>query len=108
MTSWEHVPTGATHIRQGVSGEFIEMTTANGNTYRMNASSNPIWHSSDMRLAVHKLDDTNDYLIEKIEGGTDLLFFRVGQKNFVKFARASTPEWNDAISLMRGISVQGY
>ncbi len=107
MSSWEHVPTGATTIRQVGAGEVIEMTTANGNTYRIISASNPIWHSSDMRLAVHRLV-TNDYLIQKVDRGVDLLFFRLGHNTFVKYARKYTPEWYDAVSLMQGISVQGY
>jgi hypothetical protein len=108
MSTWEHVPTGATHLRQGSTGEFVEMTTANGNTYRMNSSINPIWNSPDMRLAVHKLDRSDDYLIEKVEGGVGLLLFRVGQMNFVKLARKGTEEWNDAVDIMSGRSIQGY
>ncbi len=108
MSSWENVPTGGTHFRNRSSGEFVEMTTADGNTYRMNAASNPIWHSSDTRLAVHKLGGTNDCLIEKTEGGTNIFFFRVGQTNYVKLAREGSPEWNDATRPMRGATLQGY
>lgn len=108
MSSWEQVPTGSTHFRQGPEGEFVEMTTASGNTYRMNAASNPIWHSSDMRLAVHRLDKSEDFLIEKTEGGVDLILFRVGQMNFVRIAKQGTSEYEDATRVMKGESVQGY
>jgi len=108
MSIWEHVPTGSTHIRPGQrGGEFVVMTTANGNTYYMNASTNPVWHTPDRRLAVHKIDGTSDFLIERTEGGVDLLFCRLGQTNFVRLARRGTLEWNDTIRLMNGGNILG-
>ena len=108
MSNWEFVPTGSTHFREENGINVVVMTTKEGNTYKMEEQKNPIWWTDDRRLAVHQLMNSNDYLIEKTEGGTGLIFMRVGQMNFVKRAKEGTSDWNDAIELINGRSVQGY
>ena len=112
MASWERVRTGMTKIcwSEERKCEVAHQTTEAGNTYRIEADKNPFWETADHRLGVHRLQDSDDWLIAKTVGGITIPIVgpHLGHKIFVKLAAVGTPEMEEALALINGKQVQGY